>query len=64
MPENKVGPAKLKVHAVNVHDAKGRLVRTHLQKGGKYWGENAQCGVHPEHGISDEQGVIHHEVVD
>ena len=54
--------AKLKIHAVEVHDADGNHVRTHLMPGGKYWKVNIARGVHPVHGESDRQGIIYHEV--
>ena len=53
--------AKLKVHAVEVHDADGNHVRTHLQPGGKYW-PDGEPPVHPVHGRGDTHGVIHHGV--
>ena len=55
--------AKLKVHAVEVHDAKDRHVRTHLMQDGKYWPKGTKYGKHPVHGVSSSKGVIlHHEV--
>ena len=53
--------ATLKVHAVEVHDAKDRHVRTHLQPSGKYWPDGERAA-HPVHGPADEHGVIYHEV--
>ena len=52
--------AKLKVHAVEVHDENGRHVRTHLMSGGKYWPKGTKCGSHPVHGMSGRNGVITH----
>ena len=36
--------AKLKVHAVEVHDANDNHVRTHLMPGGKYWPDGERRG--------------------
>ena len=35
--QNQTGPPDVKVHALEVHDAHGNHLRTHLQPGGKYW---------------------------
>ena len=35
--QNHTGPPGVKVHALEVHDAHGNHLRTHLQPGGKYW---------------------------
>ena len=57
----KVGPAKVTVHAVQVHNKKGKLLRTHLQKGGKYWPKGEAGRVVPElRHLADQDGVIHH----
>ena len=48
MPDNRIGPARVKVHAVHVTDDQDRIVRTHIQPGGRY---------HP-HPLADEHGVI------
>ena len=55
--------AKLKVHAVEVHDADGNHVRTHLQPGGKYWpdGHGTRLCILST-ATADTHGVIHHEV--
>ena len=64
---DRIGPAKVMIHAVQVHDKKGKLLRTHLQKGGKYWpkGDAGRVVVpsgrsrHFRH-LVDKDGVIHH----
>ena len=53
--------AKLKVHALEVHDESGNHIRTCLQPGGKYWPVGGDP-VHPVHGRGDKYGVIFHEV--
>ena len=35
--QNQTGAPGGKVHALEVHDAHGNHLRTHLQPGGKYW---------------------------
>ena len=49
----------MKVHALEVHDAHGFHVRTHLMKGGRYWPVGCEPH-HPAHGAGDDQGVIIH----
>ena len=58
---NQSGAPGVKVHALEVHDAHGNHLRTHLQPGGKYWPVGCEPH-HPVHGAGDEQGVIERDL--
>ena len=60
MLENRVGPVRVTVHALEVHDDHGNHLRTHLQPGGRYWPAGG-VPVHPVHGAADAGGVIVHK---
>ena len=47
--QNHSGPPAVTVHALEVHDAHGNHLRTHLQPGGKYWPVGGEPH-HPVHG--------------
>ena len=57
--QNHTGPPDVKVHALEVHDAHGNHLRTHLMQGGKYWPSGGKA-THPVHGAGDAEGVIVH----
>ena len=60
MPHYIEQPPSVTVHALEVHDAHGTHVRTHLQPGGRYWPTGGEP-FHPIHGAADGDGVIIHK---